>query len=365
MTKRSGHLTHYDHHHVAGKHAKKSHKKHTKSSLHVKVGKWEVGVKREHAEESIAPGGVNEVTGSNGVVTTSGYKYKRHRKPMLLKVLKDYLPRDRYLQNFVIQLLGQTGNQQCSSYTAMGSVSDLFGICFKKGYTSELYGGFQMLVENMEAEFMMTNADNFTAFVDIYDYEFKYPSSRSSYSTTVSYDDTTFSALWDNEQDMYGGQAPAGTTMTYYGTHPSDSNKFRTYIKVNRVTRVTLNPGCTHRHTSNAKGCEHKIIVGDLINRELNKSSTGQFMKGVTKGFAFVYHGIPIQEIATSTNVSLSSPVINIVGSIRYDYRFLERVRPIQIDFGTSAITNKNVTKTTLKGTLEETGASAADTSAV
>lgn len=152
----------------------------------------------------------------------------------------------------------------------------------------------------------LRNTVNTTCWLMLYDIVTK----KAPPDTTLD----TPQECWAKGLSDYG----SATGTTTVGQTPFRSPEFNMYFAVNKVTRVSLEPGQQHDH-----------VVYHKYNRVLDsirfQNSVSTSIPGITRFTMVVWHGSLGHESATPTTVTYMPITLDYASSVEYTYGWIEK----------------------------------------
>jgi hypothetical protein len=202
------------------------------------------------------------------------------------------------------QITSAIGLQSVTSLP-LGNASDLNTLVgqLTVGSTST---AFQMFLEEMRQQIIMTNASTFTGKVTLYDIVPR----RDCYTGSNSSDPATaFNAGLVHEL--------AAGLATDYGVTPNESALFNQMFNiVKKPTVVDLQPGASYTH-------EVKAYPRRIMNGEILGLTNINGFRGVTVFTMIVLSGMPAHDSTTKTSVSSSGCSLDLVQTHTYKVKAL------------------------------------------
>lgn len=182
---------------------------------------------------------------------------------------------------------------------------------------------FKIMVKHVVAETLITNQRNSNARFTLYDVQAKIDG-----NSTVTDPFTAWtSGIDDNEQ---------GTATDYAipGASPYSSERFNEAFKVLKKTDVVLSPGATHCHRV-------YYAPNHLVSANVNYKSNA--VGGLTTYVFIIFHGSPMNDSTTVTDVSLGPAALDYVTKERlvyscwlYGSKYSTMTQTIPTSFGVS-----------------------------
>lgn len=184
------------------------------------------------------------------------------------------------------------------------------------------------------SESMITNQSNINARIYLYDVIAR----RASTDTNTQASTVFQLGFADNST---GG---AAADYSVVGTSPYGNPRFVQYFKILKQTDITLSPGATHTH-----------IVHVAPNRIMSNidftAADGDFVGGWTHYTLMVFHGTPLNDINTQTQVSVGAISLDVVQKEEYKHTYTHN------SGGAADINNTLVTAFTNAGsTMQDDG---------
>jgi len=160
---------------------------------------------------------------------------------------------------------------------------------------------FRIMIRSIMAKAMITNQESANCYATLYDIV-----PKRDGNTTVPDPLTLIQAGY---ADNNGG---AATNYTVPGTTPWSNPRFTEFFTIKNITPIVIGPGSTHSHNVH-------YAPNKLISHELDNFITGG-IKGVSMYTLIQFHGSPVNDITTKTQVSLSSIALDYV--LMEEYKF-------------------------------------------
>lgn len=162
----------------------------------------------------------------------------------------------------------------------------------------------KILLKNVRGETLITNQENVNGRFTIYDIM-----TKKETDSTVS---NPLTALTTGTVDPASGGAGDYQVPGYT---PFMNPRFTEYFKVLQSTEVILSPGACHSHVVN-------YTPNLYFSHELNARVAGTGIQGLTLYTLVQYHGTPINDVNTQTQVSLSHIAIDWVQKEQYKFMY-------------------------------------------
>lgn len=183
--------------------------------------------------------------------------------------------------------------------------------------------GFKIMVKHVIAETLITNQKNSNCRFTLYDIQAKIDG-----NATVT---NPFTAWSSGIDDNEGG---AATDYLIPGASPHSSERFNNAFRVLKKTDVVLSPGATH--------C-HRVYYAPNELVSANVSYKENAVGGLTNYVFIIYHGSPMNDSTTLTQVSLGAAALDYVTKERlvysawlYSSKYSTMTQTIPTSFGVS-----------------------------
>lgn len=233
-----------------------------------------------------------------GQGATGSYFRKYARRMNFRNRVENVSPEQYFLRTSGSRLAGGYGKQSSTSFQVM-ALADLNEVSNNiPGYNDNT----KCFIKNFKSELVFTNQAKTNVFVDVYEVKYR----KSS--------DTSPRFCWTNGLTDYG---VAGLTLDTYGVTPFKSKLFTQMMKVDRIYRLELGAGRTHRHVSNYS------YNKDFTRQEISTSGTFlSYLEDWTRAIIVIAKGEPVNDQVTKTTVVPSSVAIDFVWKeeIKYHY---------------------------------------------
>lgn len=178
----------------------------------------------------------------------------------------------------------------------------------------------KMLLRSVRGETLITNQENVNGRFTIYDVL-----CRKDTDATVT---DPLTAITTGYADAQGG---AASNYLIPGTSVYSNSRFTEYFKVLQKTEVILSPGACHRHQVTYKPNKY-------FSHQCSARIAGSGIGGLTLYTLVQFHGSPINDVTTQTQVSLSH--------IAMDYVQLEEYKFAYVHAGSMAMSATNILPT-------------------
>lgn len=259
----------------------------------------------------------------NGAISYYTRRYKAKLKPSLAKLLASVrttaynLYQDMYSCSQTCNAGQQTYQFYKSSYggsnITLGDAdySDLYQIRYSQvGATPpDASNTIKWLSLSVQEELMMTNQDNSTCQMFIYDIVCKKDVNRSPWGVWSS-------AITDQvsgQTYVYKTVTNATPALTTPGQMPTMINEWNKNFAIKQKTRVILSPGETHIH----KKYTNKVRIIDY-DRALQNVS----MAGITEYTLVITLGFPANDSVNKTNeINYATSKIDVIHKINHKYK--------------------------------------------
>jgi len=162
----------------------------------------------------------------------------------------------------------------------------------------------KILLRNVRGETLITNQENVNGRFTIYDIICK-----KETDSTVS---NPLTAITTGSVDPASGGAGDYSVPGYT---PFMNPRFTEYFRVLQSTEVILSPGACHSHVVN-------YSPNLYFSHELNTRVAGTGINGLTLYTLVQYHGTPINDVNTQTQVSLSHIAMDFVQKEQYKFMY-------------------------------------------
>lgn len=204
------------------------------------------------------------------------------------------------VRNSAARITSSIGKQYGAVLATFFDKSDLEAM-----FTNTLSGSFnktfKIMVKAVVAETLITNQRNSNARFTLYDIQAKIDGN----STVTDPFSAWTSGIDDNEQ---------GTATDYLipGASPYSSDRFNEAYRVLKKTDVVLSPGATH--------C-HRVYYAPNNLVSANVSYKSGAVGGLTNYVMVIFHGSPMNDSTTTTDVSLGAASLDYVTKERLTYQ--------------------------------------------
>lgn len=168
------------------------------------------------------------------------------------------------------------------------------------GNTSGSPQSVKTVFERVHSESMITNQENVNARLVIYDVI-----SRKDTDSIVT---DPITAISTGYNDIGSGGASDSVVV---GGSPYTIPRFSEYFKVLQQTEVTISPGACHVH-------KFHYAPNRLISKVLSARIAGSGIGGITIFTIVKFHGTPINDISTQTQVSTAPISLDYVSHEEY-----------------------------------------------
>jgi len=191
----------------------------------------------------------------------------------------------------------------------------------------------KIFLQSVHGESLITNQCNVNARVTIYDVIARRDSSGGAVDP-----DTVFKL---GMADNTGGSA---AQYLIPGVTPYENPRFVQWFKILQTTRVILSPGQCHNHTVN-------YAPNRMFSHEISTSVLSSSIGNLTVYSFMVFHGTPINDITTQTQVSTAHIALDVVQKESYHFKYAD------INTGYASITQSLPTAFTVAGaTMQDDG---------
>jgi len=162
----------------------------------------------------------------------------------------------------------------------------------------------KVLLKSVHGESLITNQENVNARITIYDIMSRRDGAAGASDPYVAFRD----GFLDSTNGAAGDFVVPGAT-------PFSNPRFVEWFKVLKTTNVILSPGACHSHVVDYK-------INKLYSHEVTNLTTSSCLAGVTLFTMIIYHGSPINDITTQTQVSLSHIALDVVQKESYHFAY-------------------------------------------
>lgn len=192
----------------------------------------------------------------------------------------------------------------------------------------------KIFFKQCHTESMITNQSNINARIYLYDVFARRNSS-----------DVNLSASGVFQLGFADNTSGAAADYTVVGTTPFGNPRFTQYFRINKVTDITLSPGATHTHIVHI--APNKIMSGiDFTGAD------GDFVGDWTHYTLMVFHGTPLNDLTTQTQVSTGAVALDVVQKEQFTHTYTHA------SGGAADVNNTLVTAFTNAGsTMQDDGA--------
>lgn len=206
------------------------------------------------------------------------------------QLTKDFAP-STVVNNVGIRFECAVGQQEFELLGGYASKADI-----ELGFTLlNAASSAKIFLKDIRSESLITNMENVNARMTIYDIM-----SIKEADATVSDPKT---AITTGMADSTGG---AANDYKVPGVSVYANNRFLEYFKVLKSTDVVLSPGACHVHKVH-------YAPNILLAHNASVRLAGQSLAGVTVWTMVQFHGTPINDLTTQTEVSLSHIALDVV----------------------------------------------------
>jgi hypothetical protein len=162
----------------------------------------------------------------------------------------------------------------------------------------------RFIILSCSAELLFTNAELSNCRYTIYDII-----ARRDLNSTTNTDPGT---AWANS---YADEQASNSNWSLVGTTPFSSDLFTQFFKVLKMTHGVLGQGQTHCHRINF----HPKRIVDL--ETISHTTNG--LKGISCYVMVVFHGEPMNDVTTKTQVSTGACALDMVYRKSYKYTWM------------------------------------------
>ena len=244
-------------------------------------------------------GQVSAIPGGGGD-SESSFTLVNPMKGKLPPVAKEFAP------SFVVQ--NESGRTECTvgkqNFAVVGTYYN--DVDVNNAFTLlNSSAAAKIMLDAVHGETLITNQENVNARMTIYDIICKKQTDATVTDPLV--------ALTAGYVDNNGG---AATDYLIPGVSVYSNPRFVEYFKVLKQTEVVLHPGSCHSHKVHYKPNRY-------FSHELSSNIVGDGIAGLTVYTVIQYHGTPINDITTQTQVSLSHISLDWVQKEQYRVVYL------------------------------------------
>jgi len=228
--------------------------------------------------------------------------FTRKNKPTsaIVKLSKE-LPVASIVQNFAGRVecaVGAQGYFLLGDYFTVADVN--LGHVLLAGNGAGAPQGAKTVFKSVHSEGMITNMENVNARITIYDCI-----ARKDTDATVT---SPLTAISTGYNDISGGSS---TDSIIVGGTPFGIPRFTEYFEVLQTSKVILSPGACHTHVVHY---EPQKLLSKIISARVAGTGIGR----VTVFTIVKFHGTPINDLTTQTQVSTSHIALDYVQSEEY-----------------------------------------------
>lgn len=252
--------------------------------------------------------------------------YFKLKKPLKSKIGKLELTPGLIINNSSFRIEAQTGFQNSAilaTYYTDVDVNQHFTL-------SDTSASAKVFLQSVHGEALITNQCNVNARITIYDVLARRDANAGA--TDPQY------AFANGFADNTGGLA---ANYSVPGASPYDNPRFVEYFKILRKTPVILSPGAVHSH-------EVHYAPNQMFSHEITSYTLSSAIGGLTLYTFMVFHGSPINDKTTQTQVSLAHQALDVVQKEAYRYKYCS------VGHGVASITQTIPTSFTVAGNVME-----------
>lgn len=186
-----------------------------------------------------------------------------------------------------------------SYYTPANIVAELNGVVSAAAPKT-----LKAVLCSVHADILITNQENSTCWYTIYDVI-----ARRDGNAVVADPNTAFQAGF---ADATGGSA---SDYLIPGVTPFACPRFAEFFKIHKVTEGTMESGQTHVHTIDYR--PERSISNEVA------TNSGLFIGGLTLWSFIIYHGAPMNDSTTKTQVSLGPMNLDVVEKAQFVTKYI------------------------------------------
>jgi len=170
--------------------------------------------------------------------------------------------------------------------------------------------GVKTVFESLYSECMIVNQSNSNARITLYDVF-----SRKDTDGTAA---DPYEAIVTGYNDIVNGTANDSSVV---GGTPYSIPRFTEYFKILKQTAIVLSPGACHVHKVH-------YSPNRLISKQLSARISGSGVGGLTLYTLMKYHGTPLNDVTTQTQVSTSQISLDWVNHEEYKLKMVNTSIP-------------------------------------
>lgn len=245
-----------------------------------------------------------------GDTSMSSYRSSRKATSKVVKLSKE-MPISTIINNSTGRkesVIGQQAYELIGDYYTDTDVNLAFTLII--GNAAGANQGSKIVLESVHSETMMRNQENIACRMTIYDVI-----CRKDTDATVTDPVTAIASAYN---DIGSG---ASTDPNILGGSPFSLPRFTEYFKVHQTTDIILGPGATHIHKVH-------YAPNRLISKIITNRIAGSGIGGVTMYTFIRFHGTPLNDITTQTQVSIAPIAIDWVNSEEYKFKAISISQP-------------------------------------
>lgn len=246
------------------------------------------------------------------------------------KIGKLELENGLVVNNISLRVESDVGQQNCAiigTYYTDTDINQHFAL-------SNNAASAKIFLGSVHGESLITNNENVNARITIYDVLARRDSGIFSGGTNPL---TIF------QQGFADNSGGAAANYLVPGTTPYDNPRFTQWFKILKNTSVILSPGAVHSHVVH-------YAPSKMFSHEITSYSNTSSIGDLTLYTFILFHGSPVNEIATQATVSLSHIALDIVQKEAYHWKY------VATNSGVASVTQTIPVALVLPTTMQDDG---------
>jgi len=199
------------------------------------------------------------------------------------------------------------GSQVVNSFF-IGSVGDVSGMFSNIGASATGQDTTRMVVKSMIHKITITNQSNANAVITLYNVGWRQDTYNGDFASPL--------LAWQTgiAREEESGDSPSELNV---GSTPFESSDFCRVYKVLKVTKLYLDPGKSHVHTS-------RHMCNKMLNNGMTDGTTSQIVgfNRFTQGVMTVCQGMPINDGTTDTLIAYGSGAVDVIEERKYEQAY-------------------------------------------